>query len=54
MSAIFARFAALAALLLLLVNPVVSYQRDVTTWNTTECGVSTDEPVTAFQLRNEN
>ncbi|KAL2289818.1 hypothetical protein FJTKL_01129 [Diaporthe vaccinii] len=40
MSGLFRKFAAFTALFLLLVDPVVSYKRDVTTWNTTTCGLS--------------
>lgn len=40
MSALFRKFAALVALLFILINPVAAYKRDITTWNTTKCGVS--------------
>ena len=40
MSRSFRRFAALSALFFFLIQPVVSYKRDITAWTTTECGVS--------------
>ncbi|KAH8768241.1 hypothetical protein F5883DRAFT_554237 [Diaporthe sp. PMI_573] len=38
MSAFPKRFAALAALFLFLIHPVISYKRDITTWTTSICG----------------
>lgn len=46
MSGYFKKSAALTALFLLLIGPVVAYKRDITTWNTTRCGVSKAKSVT--------
>lgn len=52
MSRFFGKFAAFTALLLVLfIDPVVSYKRDITTWSTASCGVSKAESVPFYLIK---